>query len=258
MKYSVILLLTWILASLLPPAALAAEAAQVDHPYLMWTRKDLGSLRAKIETQSWARQAYEEMASAKNRDGEDLRLLFRYAVMEDQEAGEIQKKRLLGLLKAPEPLGAAIHWRILAYDVLYHELSSEERTGIERRLRRYIEYAIKPGGTYDTGIFNNEKDYARYDGEDGRYTRTNWLPNIIFPWKLSANLAAVALGDERLIRKTWAEHGSIQWYFDEYLGDSGFYEEEFSKMGSTPGGLLLYCTAARNLGLDELRFCYAR
>jgi hypothetical protein len=251
-----ILLLAWTLALLLPPVAIAAGAAKVDHPYLMWTRKDLQSLRAKIETQSWAKKAYDEMVSCTDRDGEDLRLLFRYAVMDDRAAGEIEKKRLLSLLKAPEPLGAAIHWRILAYDILYDELSQEERTAIEHRLRRYVEYAIKPGGTYDTRIFNNEKDYARYDGEDGQYTRTNWLPNIIFPWKLSANLAAAALGDERLIRQTWAKHGSIQWYFDEYLGDLGFYEEEFSKMGSTPGGLLLYCTAVRNLGLDELGFSY--
>jgi len=250
------ILATWIVALPFGSAAVAAEAEKVDHPYLLWTRKDLRALRAKIETQPWAKEAYDEMVSSTDRDGEDLRLLFRYAVMDDQEAGEIQKKRLLSLLEAPEPLGAAIHWRILAYDILYHELSPEERTGIEGRLRRYIEYAIKPGGTYDTSIFNNEKDYARYDGEDGRYTRTNWLPNIIFPWKLSANLAAAALGDERLIRQTWAEHGSIQWYFDEYLGDVGFYEEEFSKMGSTPGGLLLYCTAVRNLGLDELGFGY--
>jgi hypothetical protein len=113
-------------------------------------------------------------------------------------------------LKAPDPLGAALHWRILAYDLLYDKLSSDERAAIEERLKRYIQYAIKPGGTYDTSIYNNEKNYARYDGEEGRYTRTNWLPNIIFPWKLSANLAAAALGDEQLIRATWAEHGSIQ------------------------------------------------
>ena len=47
-----ILLLAWTLALLLPPAAIAAEAAKVDHPYLMWTRKDLRSLRAKIETEA--------------------------------------------------------------------------------------------------------------------------------------------------------------------------------------------------------------
>ena len=234
----------------------AAERGKVERPYLFWTREDLRSLRKRIETQPWAMQAYQEMVASTDRDGEDLRLLFRYAVMEDREAGEIQKKRLLSLLRAPDPLGAALQWRILAYDVLYEELSPEERAGIERRLRRYIQYAIKPGGTYDTSIYNNEKNYARYDGEEGRYTRTNWLPNIIFPWKLSANLAAAALGDEQLIRQTWAVHGSIRWYFDEYLGDLGFYEEEFSKMGSTPGALLLYCTAVRNLGLDELGFGY--
>ena len=87
-------------------------------------------------------------------------------------------------------------------------------------------------------------------------TRTNWLPNIIFPWKLSANLAAVVLGDEALIRETWSQHGSIQWYLDKYLADGGFYGEEFSKMGATPGALLLYGAAVRNLGLNELGFGY--
>ena len=99
------------------------RAISTEHPYLMWTRQDLRALRQQIETQSWAKQAYEEMVASPERDGEDLRLLFRYAVMGDQEAGEIQKKRLLSLLKAPEPLGAAIQWRILAYDLLYDELS---------------------------------------------------------------------------------------------------------------------------------------
>ncbi len=239
-----------------PARASAATRARVDHPYLLWTREDLRVLRQRIETQPWAARAYEQMVASDQRDGEDLRLLFRYAVRGDREAGEIQKKRLLSLLKAPDPLGAALQWRILAYDLLYDELAPEERAAVEKRLRRYIQYAIKPGGTYDTSVYNNERDYARYDGEDGHYTRTNWLPNIIFPWKLSANLAAAALGDEELIRRTWAVHGSIQWYFDEYLGDLGFYEEEFSKMGSTPGALLLYCTAVRNLGLEQLGFGY--
>ncbi len=251
-----LLLLTLLLSLIGTARASAAESSRVRHPFLLWTRDDLQSLRRKIETQPWAARAYEAMVASTDRDGEDLRLLFRYAVMNDREAGEIQKKRLLSLLDSPDPLGAALEWRILAYDLLYNDLSPDERSGIERRWRRYIQYAIKPGGTYDTTVYNNERDYARYDGEEGRYTRTNWLPNIIFPWKLSANLAAAALGDEPLIRQTWAVHGSIQYYFDQYLGDLGFYEEEFSKMGSTPGALLLYCTAVRSLGLDELGFGY--
>ncbi len=233
----------------------AADVAKVEHPFLLWTSRDLREMREKIETQPWAKKAYEQMLSAEA-DGDELRHLFRYAVMGDKEAGEIEKKRLLSLLKAPEPLGASLEWRILAYDLLYHDLSPAERKAIQQRLRRYIRYAIKPGGTYDTSLYNQDRNYARYDGEEGRYTRTNWLPNIIFPWKLSANLAAAVLRDEKLIRETWATHGSIKWYMDAYLCDSGFYSEEFSKMGSTPGALLLYGTAVRNLGLDELGFGY--
>jgi len=252
MVHVLVLASVWGLASIVS----AADLAKVKHPFLLWTAADLRAMRKKIETQPWAKKAYQQMVSSTDRQGDEIRHLFRYAVMGDQEAGQIEKKRLLSLLKAPDPLGASLEWRILAYDILYDELSSDERKAIERRLRRYVQYAIKPGGTYDTALYNNERNYARYDGEKGRYTRTNWLPNIIFPWKISANLAAAVLRDERLIRETWARHGSIQWYFDEYLCDSGFYSEEFSKMGSTPGALLMYCTAVRNLGLDELGFGY--
>ncbi len=236
--------------------AVAGEAPQVEHPFLLWTKQDLAALRKQIETEPWAREAYTRMGRGKDRC-RDLDELFRYAVMGDAEAGAAQKKKLLGVIKASHPLGAAMQWRVLAYDLLYDELTAEQREALERKFREYIRYAIKPGGTYDTSVYNNEKNYARYDGENGRYTRTNWLPNIIFPWKLSANLMAASLRDEDLIRWTWATHGSIRWYFDDYLGDLGFYMEEFSKMGSTPGALLMYCTAVRNLGLDELGFGYA-
>jgi hypothetical protein len=67
---------------------------------------------------------------------------------------------------------------------------------------------------------------------------------------------AASLADEELIREVWSHYGSWQWYFDEYLSDGGFYGEEFSKMGATPGAMLVYCRAVRNLGLNELGFGY--
>ena len=103
-------------------------------------------------------------------------------------------------------------------------------------------------------IFNDSANYSRYDAR--KYTRTNWLPNIIWPRKVSANLLAVALRDEKLIRETWGRYGSWKWYFDEYLCDTGFYSEEFSKMGATPGAMLLYCRGLERLGLDELGYGY--
>ncbi len=246
-------------AALLAAPAFGAgpKPAQVEHPFLLWTKTDLAAMRRTIETEPWARAAYEQMEAGSGRHvNKELRDLFRYAVMGDAEAGTAARKRLVGLIGKPHPFGAAMQWRVLAYDLLHDDLTADERRSLEAIFREYIRYAIKPGGTYDTSVYNNERNYARYDGENGRYTRTNWLPNIIFPWKLSANLMAAALRDESLIRETWATHGSIQWYLDEYLGDSGFYLEEFSKMGSTPGALLLYGMALRNLGLDELGFGY--
>ncbi len=226
------------------------------HPFILWNADDIKALRHRIETEPWAKQAYAELVASREPYGDEMRDLFRYAVMGDAEAGARQKKALLSLLKQPHPLGRAMEFRVLAYDVLYDELSADERAAVEKMFRRYIEYSIVPGATINSPLFNDEKNYSRYDGEGKRYTRTNWLPNIIFPRKLSANLMAVALRDEELIRDCWAQHGSIQWYMDEYLGDWGFYFEEMSKMSATPGALLLYANGLERLGLNGLGFGY--
>ena len=47
------------------------------------------------------------MVASTDPNGEDLRELFRFAVMEDQEAGQTQKQKLRRLLESPDPLGAA-------------------------------------------------------------------------------------------------------------------------------------------------------
>jgi hypothetical protein len=39
--------------------ASAADFAKVKHPFLLWTSEDLRVLRNKIETQPWAKKAYE-------------------------------------------------------------------------------------------------------------------------------------------------------------------------------------------------------
>ncbi|MGB2823620.1 MAG: hypothetical protein WBF17_21750, partial [Phycisphaerae bacterium] len=143
---------------------------------------------------------------------------------------------------------------VLRYDLLYHELSDGERRAFEEMARVYIRNAVFENAVFNPKIFNDSANYSRYDAR--KYTRTNWLPNIIFPRKVSANLLAAALRDEELIRRTWAHYGSWKWYFDEYLCDSGFYSEEFSKMGATPGAMLIYCIAVERLGLGELGFGY--
>ncbi|MFW6065288.1 MAG: hypothetical protein ACOC9S_00575, partial [Planctomycetota bacterium] len=143
---------------------------------------------------------------------------------------------------------------VVRFDMLYDRLTPAERNECERVFRRYIDHAIFENALFDSDVFNDERNYSRYDAKF--YRRENWLPNIVWPRRLSANLMAAALADEELIRRTWSHYGSWQWYFDEYLADSGFYGEEFSKMGATPGEMIVYCRAVENLGLNELGFGY--
>ena len=180
--------------------------------------------------------------------------MLRYAITGDKEIAQSQIKELIKTARSPVPRGAAQYINVIRYDMFYGSLMPEERRDVEQFFREYIENHIFKRVIFDPNIFNNSANYARYDARE--YTRTNWLPNITWPWKVSANLMAAALQDEKLIRKVWTAYGSWKWYFDEYLCDTGFYSEEFGKMGSTPGAMLLYCRALERLGLNELGFGY--
>ncbi|MBE3068707.1 MAG: hypothetical protein IMZ66_00565, partial [Planctomycetes bacterium] len=180
--------------------------------------------------------------------------LFRYAVMGEKDLADGERKDLMRMVVSQVPRGAAQWLNVVRYDVLYDVLSARERRACEDAFRAYIDHHVVRRLIFDPTVFNDSRQYSRYDARE--YTRTNWLPNIIWPWKVSANLMAVVLKDEALIRKTWAAYGSWQWYFDAYLCDTGFYAEEFSKMGSTPGAMLVYGTGLERLGLGDLGFGY--
>lgn len=229
---------------------LAAMAHPAEHPFILWTRDDLAAIRAKLEKEPWAMLALERMVAEKDPTAG----LLRAAALGDAAAAEAEKKELLRMVRSPRPQGAAQEINVLRYDLLYGQLSPDERREVEACFRAYIEDHVAKRAIFDPEVFNNSRNYARYDAR--KYGRANWLPNIIWPWKVSGNLMAAALADEKLIRDTWAAYGSWKWYFDEYLCDTGFYAEEFSKMGSTPGAMLLYCLALERLGLDELGFGY--
>jgi hypothetical protein len=232
----------------------AGRTPAVERPFILWNKKDIAAVRKKIEGQAWARKAYEKLINEPERHERTFSNLLRYAITGDKEIAQSQIKELVRTARSPVPRGAAQYINVIRYDMFYDSLTPEERRDVERFFREYIENHIFKRVIFDPNIFNNSANYARYDARE--YTRTNWLPNITWPWKVSANLMAAALQDEKLIRKVWTAYGSWKWYFDEYLCDIGFYSEEFGKMGSTPGAMLLYCRALERLGLNELGFGY--
>ncbi len=161
---------------------------------------------------------------------------------------------MLGKLRTKQPLGGAQWLNVLRYDLTHDLLTEDERTEIEGIFREYIRTAIHENALFDPEVFNDERNFSRYDAKT--YTLRNWLPNIVWPRRLSANLMAAAIGDEELIRQTWAQYGSFRWYMDEYLTEAGFYGEEFSKQGATVGEMIVYCEALENLGLNALGYGY--
>jgi hypothetical protein len=232
----------------------AGPALALERPFVLWNKEDIAAIRERIETEAWAGTACEKLIENPDRNERNFSNLFRYAVTGDKEAGEKEKQGLMRMVASPIPRGGAQYINVIRYDLLYDLLSAEERRKVEECFRIYIENTVFRRAIFDPNVFNDSRNYSRYDAR--KYTRTNWLPNIIWPRKVSANLMAAALMDEELIRKVWSAYGSWKWYFDEYLCDIGFYSEEFSKMGSTPGAMLLYCRAVERLGLGELGYGY--
>lgn len=232
----------------------ACSAPAIERPFILWNQQDITGIRQKIETNNWAKQAYERLVKNPDRHEGSFANLLRYAVMGDKQAGQSEKDELMRMVRSPIPRGGAQYINVIRYDLLHELLTPTEKEQVQECFQTYIENAIFKRAIFDPNVFNDSRNYSRYDARV--YTRTNWLPNIIWPRTVSANMMALALMDKDLIGKVWSAYGSWQWYFDECLCDTGFYAEEFGKMGSTPGAMLLYCRGLQRLDLNELGYGY--
>lgn len=223
-----------------------APAAMKDtaHPYLLWTPAEAAAIRKRIETQPWAKNALEEMATDSRWDrGKPLANLLRYAALGDEEAGKVERDYLLSFIgaktsaRSPDGQESGKHYdnylHALRYDVLYDSLTPQQRKGVEDTFRRFIQY---------------ELDHP-YEN-----TRISLLPNMQLPRLCAAQLMSVALKDEKLIRRLWEAPSAFRWFMNDYVSDGCFYNEEFTKMQSIIGEMLLYCRGLDRLGLDELGY----
>jgi len=224
-------LLVAVFAAVLTPAAPAAE--KDEHPFILWTRDEAAATRRTVEREDWAERAYAAAQGERHR-GDSLFALFRFSVMGDREAGEAEKKVLLDSTRGK---ASGKYITALRYDCLYPLLSAGERRQVERSFREYVEMGM-------TSM------------KDRHYNRFNWLPNLGYPWYISAHLMAASMRDRELMREIFEGPNGLKWYLDEYLSDSGFYNEEFGKMYNTPDGILLWCRACKRLGMDEMGFGY--
>lgn len=222
--------------------ALAACASAVERPFILWTADEVAEMKQRIKDdpvmqKSWARYQSE-------RRGKAYVQLFKAVVLEDEKAIKAEKKYLLGIIgKHPKQFERLEHggrhftcyMDVLRYDLLYDHLSPEERKKIEDTFREHIAYQLT---------------------DTKNYSRVAWLPNMQWPRPMSAQLMAVALGDEKLIREILHANGGFIQYMDSYVADGRFYFEKFAKQSSMNGEMMLLCKGLKGLGLDELGFGY--
>ena len=207
------------------------------HPFILWTRDEAEAIRKRIASEAWAKAEYDRMLAGMRGGGETFVDLFKYQVMKDEKAGQAQLEYLLSFIgaKVDERRWSDHYLTALRFDVLFDRLTPAQYQGLADTFRKHIQYQLD-------NPFPN--------------TRTSWLPNMQWPRMISAHLMAVALQDEDLIRRLWGGVNGFKWYLDEYVADGGLYFEEFGKIHSLVGEMLLYCRGLERLGLDELGFGY--
>ncbi len=203
--------------------------------------------------------------------------LFKYMVLGDKAAGAKEKTELLKVIgKVPEPLTDAFKERIdkmvkeaggdydkiwqrgmasfadrhmrdeltmdaLRYDVLYNELSADEREGVEKTFRTYIKFHL-----------DGHKPWH----PDFSYSKSGWLPNMSWPRAIGTHVMAVVLKDPKATEAMFNSVGGFKWFMDEYISDGRFYNEEFGKYYSNIYTMLLYCEGLQKLGLDQYGWDY--
>jgi len=206
-------------------AASASAGQKPRRPFMLWTRQEAAEIRKLIESEAWAREAYENETWG----------LLHYGIMGDKTAGEAEKQALLAALAAEKVATPENAYR---YDVLYDLLTAQQRAQIEAAFVKAVQTGVSSMATRT------------------HYTRWNWLPNLGYAWYSRLHEVAAATGDEKLIRQIFEGPNGFKLYLDEYLSDLGFYNEEFSKMYNTPQGLVHWCWAMERLGLDGIGWGY--
>ncbi len=228
-------------------APLRAEPAPAKHPFILWTKEQATATRQRVESQPWAKEQYAKLLQEKGL-GQPFRNLFRYTVMGDKAAGEVEKKYLLKFIgthpdrpptkQDQDNRHYDNYLDALRYDALYDELSPEQRKQIEDTFRVYIDFQLH------LDKFN--------------YAKTTWLPNMQWPRPMAAHLMALALGDEAVIGDVFSSKGGWKWYLDDYVSDGArsLYNEEFGKQYAMIGQMLIWCRGLDHIGLAKYGFDY--
>lgn len=236
-------------------------------PFFLWTPEEAAAIRERIENDPDAKIQLERTLALSDEVRERVILvdMFRAVVLQEEGARDREIRTLLQSEgRKPEPLTwdldlSTLEWNVgmpsagdshmrdertedaLRFDHFRDRLTPEQLANIEAYFKSYIQFHLD----------GHPPRHPHF-----RYDRMSWLPNMHWPRPIGTHLQAVALGDEELIRAMFNAEGGWKWYFDEYLGDQGFYMEEFGKFYSNTGAMIFWCEALDRMGLGEMGYDY--
>ena len=81
------------------PALLPRAAQSAEHPYMLWNKADIEAAQKRIASKPWAKKETDALLKTSGH-GQTFRNLFRFAVLDDANAGEAEKKYLLSFIGA--------------------------------------------------------------------------------------------------------------------------------------------------------------
>lgn len=254
-------------AATLAASSSFAAMKDIPHPFIIWTREEAVALRKRIESDPESREQYDRWVSGPSAVGPFINI-FKYLAYDDKKAAEAEIANLLRFIgQVPEPMTEAFkenerkhswttggpshndrHMRdeqsmnAILYDAFYDELTPEQRAGLEKSFRAYIEFHLGGHKPWHPSF---------------KYDRTSWLPNMHWPRTIGTHLIAAAIKDEKSIEAMFNSTGGFKWFFDEYLTDGRYYNEEFCKYYSNIGTLIFYANSLERLGLGQFGWDYA-
>lgn len=87
-------LLSMVLCVICGTTGLSEVGPAVERFFVLWNKEDIARIRKKIESEAWARSAYEKLTNKPERCEQAFSNLFRHAIMvgRDNKVGELLKK----------------------------------------------------------------------------------------------------------------------------------------------------------------------
>jgi len=248
------------MAGVLVLAGMAARGdfKSCERPFILMNKAEIEGARRRL-TEPWAEEAVKPslyLDPSGNRPAHPYHGAFEVMVRGNEAAAKAEKQKLLKFIgedvTKSKPRSNRFD-QVIRYDMLYDRLTDKERKAVEDTFRKWIHYHLHD-------YWRGRKSIVIKEGEpprDTRYSRLNWLPNMLHPRGQGIFLMALALQDEALIKECFETPvAGFKWWMDHYVADGAFYMEEFNKQGSTFAELLFWCRGCKRLGLDHMGFGY--